>query len=71
MKIYTKKDMLQALKDAGLPSTYLTLQHYEAKGIIDRSDRMTNRSYTLEEIRENVERVRLAKITKYKKRIKK
>ena len=60
----TKQDLLNALKEADLPSSYPTLQVYEKLGVIlppanpivhaNRTDRI----YTEEEIKINVQRLR-------------
>lgn len=65
----TQKFMLDALKQAKLPCTYMTLLSYEASGIINKPAKMLEingkpwRFYTPQEIKENVEKVRA-----YKKR---
>lgn len=65
MKVYTKKDLLQALKDAGLPSSYKSLLSLERQGVIPRGGEITgvsnDRFYTEQDIATIVEKVRSIK----------
>ena len=65
----TKKHLMDALKEAGLPFSYTTIIHYENLGIIPKPknpidyDHVAWRTYTDQEIKVIVE-----KIKKYKNR---
>ena len=63
MKIYTKRDLLKALKKANLPYSYKTLLQYEKAGLLDRGgneivSRSSTRFYTEQEIAEIVQKVK-------------
>lgn len=62
IKIYTKKDLLIALKKNGLPHSYKTLLKYEGLGILDRGGELVSRNhdrfYTKDEIKRIVEVVK-------------
>ena len=57
---YTKRNMLDALKEAGLPCTYVTLVKMERLGVILAPHRNDNgdRIYSLREIKANVARMK-------------
>jgi len=61
---YTMKSLRQALSEAGLPCSKKTILEYERKGVLSKPSGVINwggtnyRSYTLEEIEVNVQRVR-------------
>jgi len=59
-KTESKKQLLEALKKAGLPHSYPTLLEYEAKGIIPVPSLNTNgdRIYSENDIQEIVVKVR-------------
>lgn len=69
-ELFGKKQLLQALKDAGLPATYQSLLKYERLGIIRQPSsqlKYTDRSwraYTINELREIIEA-----ISTYKKKV--
>ena len=66
-KFYSKKHFLKALKDAGLPFTYMTLLVWERKGIIDKPKHMQMmnekewRFYTKQEIEDNIKKIKVLK----------
>lgn len=67
MKLFTKVHLLEALKNAGLPSTYKALLKMESDGIISRGGKdvevldNTDRFYTREEIKEIVLKIKAYK----------
>lgn len=60
--IYTKKHLLEALKEAGLPSSYKTLLKMENAGVVPRGGEIkstdSDRFYTEEEINSIVSKVK-------------
>ena len=66
--LFSKKHLLIALRQSGLPCTYMTLLKYERKGIIDQPQHMQMmngkqwRFYTEEEIEQNIEKIRTYKL---------
>lgn len=62
--LYSKKHLMKALKDAGLPASKPTFLDYEKKGVLLKPKGMVQygerawRFYTPEEIKDNVQRVR-------------
>lgn len=66
-ELFGKKQLLQALKDAGLPATYQSLLKYERSGIVRqpiRQIKYTDRSwraYTIDELRDIIEAIRIHK----------
>ena len=63
-KLYSRKHLLLALKQAGLPHTYITLLSYERKGIVPKPKLAIGfgngkwRFYTREDIKSTVRLVR-------------
>ena len=55
--------MLEALKEAGLPATYITLLKFEKAGVIRSPNKNANgnRIYTDDEIAENVKAIKIYK----------
>ena len=63
--IYRKKDLMEALKKAGLPWSYKSILHFEEIGLFERSKNHTgNRLYTGQEIEEIVQKVAVYKRSK-------
>ena len=64
LQLLSKQHFLEALRQAGLPCTYLTLMKWEKKGIISKPEHMqkmngyTWRFYTVSEILENIKRIK-------------
>jgi hypothetical protein len=67
MKLYTKMHLLEALKEAGLPSTYKSLLKLEKDGVVPKSESGTDfsvnrmRLYTGDEIKTIVSLVKTHK----------
>ncbi len=62
--LFSKRHLLKALKEAGLPFTYVTLMDLEKKGVVSKPQHMQVmngfkwRFYTQEEINENIKKIR-------------
>ena len=62
--VYSKKDLMEALKRVGVPWSYRSILKYERLGVFERSDNPTgNRLYTKKDIEDIV-----AKVVAYKRK---